>query len=87
MPKYKVVVENGIKFFFKYDDDAPDLLHIFARHLTSIDDALDVFFDCEATWNEAHMRFESYSKSHGIYWFWINETERKVMIISCFRLL
>lgn len=32
-------------FVFKYDVDAPHLLHIFARHLTEPDDALDVWFD------------------------------------------
>ncbi len=45
--KYKTVEEQGLRFVFAYDDDAPDLLHIYVRHLTSIDDALDTFFNLQ----------------------------------------
>lgn len=82
---YRNVDENGIRFVFKYDDDAPELLHIFARHLTSIDDALDTFFDGHTCgWNEQRARFETYSETHGLYWFWIEEGS-VVMVVSCFR--
>lgn len=30
--KYKTVEEQGLRFVFAYDDDAPDLLHICVRH-------------------------------------------------------
>jgi hypothetical protein len=84
--RYKQVEEAGIRFVFKYDDDAPDLLHIYARHLTSIDDALDTFFEGrQESWNEERSRFETYSGSHGLFWFWL-EKDRAVMVISCFRL-
>ena len=84
--QYKQVEEDGIRFIFKYDDDAPDLLHIFTRHLTSIYDALDTFFDGEQeSWNEERSRFETYSATHGLFWFWLEEG-RAVMVISCFRL-
>jgi len=83
--RYKQVEEEGIRFIFKYDDDAPDLLHIYARHLTSIDDALDTFFEGEReSWNEERSRFETYSATHGLFWFWI-EQDRVVMVVSCFR--
>ena len=83
---YKNVEFQGVRFVFKYDDDAPDLLHIFARHLTGIDDAIDTFFQAEReTWNEERSRFETYSTTHGLFWFWIEE-DRTVMVISCFRL-
>lgn len=39
--KYKNVEEQGLRFVFAFDDDAPELLHIYVPHLTSIDDALD----------------------------------------------
>ena len=83
---YRNVEEGGIRFVFRYDYDAPELLHIFARHLTSIDDALDTFFDgTTEVWNERHTRFETYSQTHGLFWFWIEEG-RVVMVVSCFRI-
>ena len=83
--RYKQVEEDGIRFVFKYDDDAPDLLHIYARHLASIDDALDTFFEGEQeSWNEERSRFETYSATHGLFWFWI-EQDWVVMVVSCFR--
>lgn len=86
MGRYQRVRENGITFVFKYDDDDPSLLHIFARHLTSIDDALDVFFDPGATelWNDVHRRYERQSTTHGLYWFWIDEAGRVAMVVTCF---
>lgn len=88
MPRYRRVRENGVAFVFKTDDDDPDLLHIYARHLTTIDDALDVFFDPAAseTRNAAHDRFERYSATHGLFWFWLDEPKKVVMVITCFTL-
>jgi hypothetical protein len=84
--RFEHVIENGIKFVFKMDDVDPTLLHIYARHLTTIDDALDVFFDTTATWDQEFERYENYSDTHGLYWFWIDEAKRIVMVVSCFRL-
>ena len=72
--------------FFRYDTVDPSILHIYARHLTSIDDALDVFFDTEPKWNEEYERFENYSVTHGLFWFWKNEERKIVVIITCFRI-
>jgi hypothetical protein len=83
--RYKQVEEQGLRFVFKYDDDAPDLLHIYVRHVTTIDDALDTFFEGATEWNAAHERFETYTATHGMFWFWLEENAA-VMIISCFRL-
>lgn len=85
MPRYKQVNENGIKFVFKYDEQAPELLHIYARHLTTTDDALDLFFEQKPVWNEQFERYENYSETHGLYWYWINQQNKIVMIVSCFR--
>lgn len=84
--KFEQVHENGITFVFKMDEVDPDILHIFARHLTTTDDALDVYFDSTPTWNERFSRFENYTDTHGLYWFWLDEKEKVVMIVSCFRL-
>lgn len=87
MPKkFHSVRENGIKFVFKMDEVDPNLLHIFARHLTSIEDSLDVYFDSEPTWKEEYQRFENYSDTHGLYWFWIDERDKVVMVVSCFKI-
>lgn len=84
--KFEHVVENGIQFVFKMDDVDPSLLHIYARHLTTIDDVLDVFFDSMPSWNERFERFENYSDTHGLYWFWLDKAQKVVMVVSCFRL-
>ena len=88
MPKYKQVRCGGVRFVFKYDEPDSSLLHIYARHLTSIDDALSVFFDPEAseTWNSERRRFERYNASHGLFWFWLDEPNQAVMVITCFTL-
>ncbi|MBW1878397.1 MAG: hypothetical protein JRI25_16075 [Deltaproteobacteria bacterium] len=70
------------------DDDDPTLLHIYARHLTGIDDALDVWFGADAsqTWNVARARYERFSKNHGLFWFWLDQQTEVVMVITCFKL-
>lgn len=84
-PRFKHFRARGIKFVFKYDDAAQDLLHIYVRHLTTPQDAVNTFFSARATWNEEFNRFETFSASHGLFWFWLEE-EKTVMIISCFRI-
>lgn len=83
--RFEHVVENGITFVFKMDEVDPNILHIYARHLTSIDDALDVYFDSTPSWNKQFERFENYTDTHGLYWFWLDEPNKVVMVISCFR--
>lgn len=87
MGRYKIFKVRGITFVFKFDEDDPEILHIFARHLTSIDDALDVFFGTTPNWNLKKQRYENLSKTHGLYWFWLDESKKKVMVISSFRRL
>jgi hypothetical protein len=87
--RYQAVEEEGIHFLFAFDPDAPDLLHIFARHTRTIDDALDTFFDpvARTAWNEQRRRFETYSDSHGLFCFWAGGQEgQTVFVITCFRL-
>jgi len=79
--------KSGLVFVFAPDADAPELLHIFARHATEPADAIETFFDssAEMTWNHERQRTETYSATHGLYWFWITPNQ-VVMVISCFRL-
>jgi hypothetical protein len=86
--RYRQFREQGVVFVFKTDADDPELLHIYARHLTTVDDALDVFFDPGAreTWNPQHQRFERYNGTHGLFWFWRDEAKKVVMVITCFTL-
>lgn len=84
--KYKAFGYRDHKFVFKYDDIDPPMLHIFVRHLTSATDAINTFFAARTTvWNDLHSRFESFTETHGLYWFWRDEQERVVMVITCFK--
>ncbi len=85
MSKYLAKRTKGIKFLFKFDEAAPDLLHIYARHLTTPRDAIATFFEGQTDWNEQFKRFETYSTSHCLYWFWLDK-DKDVMIVSCFRI-
>lgn len=82
---YKWVQAQGLRFAFAHDDDDPSILHIYARHLTTIDDALRVWFDKGAPerWNDQRQRFEVEGDRHVLYWSWL-EYGRRVLIISCF---
>lgn len=84
---YRRVRERGILFYFKYDDQHPEFLHIYVRHLTTIDDALDTFFNPSRhdDWNEERQRWESHSASHALYWPWLEE-RKKMLVITCFTL-
>lgn len=83
---YQRARRQGITFLFKFDPDAPDLLHIWVRHATTIGEALDTFFDPAAAtfWNETRRRFETTTGTHVLHWFWLQENLR-VMVISCWR--
>ena len=76
---------RGHIFVFAYDDVDPELLHIYARHLMEPSDAIRVFFNGTATWNDEHSRWESEADGKRLYWFWRNEQAKIVGIISCFR--
>lgn len=77
---------RGVRFIFRIEP-GHDVLHIYARHLTTPVDAIRTFFAGHperTVWNEQHRRFETYTDTHGLFWFWRDEG-RTVMVISCFR--
>jgi hypothetical protein len=87
-PVYKNIDFNDYRFVFKYETGNPDMLYIYARHLVTADDAIGIFFSYDPIRNEQWNRFETYSETHGLYWRWCNENNKKkkvVMVISCFK--
>ena len=80
---YVAVESGGMRFRFYLDRDHPSTLHIHARHGLDIPDALDLFFDADAHWNERFKRFESQSGKRILYWAWKRPNE-EVIIITCF---
>lgn len=74
---------QGHTFLFKYEEDAPDLLHIYVRHLTQPEDAIKAFFSGTTTWNERYQRYETVSETHTVYWLWLDEQAKKVLVITC----
>ncbi|MEZ0369205.1 MAG: hypothetical protein ACAI44_08990 [Candidatus Sericytochromatia bacterium] len=51
MVKYTVKRSNHHIFFFRHNPGAPDLLHIYVRHLTNEADAIAAFFTGVTSWN------------------------------------
>ncbi|MDO8670038.1 MAG: hypothetical protein Q7O66_01230 [Dehalococcoidia bacterium] len=76
---------SGISFVFKRDSADPKLLYIYVRHLTDPEDAIQTFFAAESVRKEQHRRFESYSATHGLFWFRL-EPLKAAMVTSCFKL-
>jgi len=84
MPRYRHVHAKGFNFVFAYDEDEPELLRIFARHGTTVDDAFRIWFNpsLEEVWDNTHQRFEVQSETHILLWKWLTQGER-VLIITC----
>ena len=82
--KWKIIKRENIKFFFKYEPSSPELLHIYVRHLSTVGQALWIWFNGKTNFNEAYNRFETETETHCLYWNWMNIEKSKVMIITCF---
>lgn len=76
--------DSGIRFVFKKEAGHPEMLHIYARHLTGPEEAIETFFEGQTTWNERRERFETISDTHTLFWYWLEEN-RVVMVVTCFR--
>jgi len=81
---YKRVKAQGTTFVFKYELDVPDILHIYARHKKEPDDAIYLFFEGPSYWNLKRGLYETIVGTEGLWWFWIDEEARIVMVVSCF---
>jgi len=82
--KHDEYVANGQRFFFLYDNQQPNVLHVIHRG-TSPEAAIRAYFEAEPTWNEARKRYESIGTTHGIYWAHLPDQD-VVLVISCFAL-
>ncbi len=84
--KNKHVYEKGHHFYFKYEPDFPELLHIFVRHRTTTQESIKTFFGGVTIWNERFNRNETTWFNYQLYWFWLDQRRRKIMVITCFTL-
>ena len=91
---YRQFRSNGVVFVFRMGapgEDAagpPPHLVRWDGRMTTVEDALDVFFDPSATtsWNEEAERFETYTDRYGLFWLWLDERRKFVIVITCFDL-
>lgn len=72
----------GHKFVFNYDPSDPTQLHITVRHMGTVEDAITTFFDGDTTPDPKHNRFRTETEDHWLLWFWLNEADKVVMVIS-----
>ncbi|CAN5279853.1 hypothetical protein BH11CYA1_BH11CYA1_27920 [soil metagenome] len=84
---YEIINYEGYKFFFKFEENPPDMLHIYARGCFYPKDAIEAWFEgTEERENLEHNRMETYTDSLGIYWLWLDQDKKtKILIISCFK--
>lgn len=82
--RYRNVRSGGITFVFKYETDPPDMLHIFARHRKEPDDAIYIFFNGTTSWNSSQELWETLLDGEGLWWYWINEPQKVLLVVSCF---
>jgi hypothetical protein len=72
---------GGETFRFYYDDG--DILHITLRHGTTVRDAIRTFFDgAQSEWDAVHLRYESVTETHGMYWT-RHVHDGSIIVISC----
>jgi hypothetical protein len=85
--RYERILEQEVSFLFAYERDAPDLLHIFARHTTTPEDVFEVWFDAanKDIRNEERRRFETSNDTHTVYWKFSDLEPEVVFVITCFR--
>lgn len=79
---YDEYTARGVTFRF-YQQRGTEVLHITARHGTLPVDAMDTYFDGTPVWNEEFRRYETRTGHHTLYWAWLYETTRTVVIITC----
>jgi hypothetical protein len=79
-----IVEAHGERFRFYYDLQDPGVLHITRQHGTTPEDAIRTFFSGVAEpWDEAHLRFATYTVTHGLFWT-RHAHDQSVIVISCF---
>ena len=84
MPRYKNVKARGVTLVLKYEEDFPDLLHVWARHRKTEEDVLYIFFSGKTERNDEQDCWETKVGAEVLWWFWIDEANKVAMIITCF---
>src|SRR5271155_5657469 len=91
--RYEEFEAEGHVFRFLYDKEQPDRLHVEVSHGLQVEGAIDVFFDGAHTTRErsdlrgqdGSRTFETLHKNRGIWWKWIDEQKKHVLIWSFFK--
>ncbi len=80
-----IIEAEGERFRFYYDLTDPGVLHITRQHGTTPEDAIRTFFvGATEPWDETHLRFETRTETHGLYWT-RHAHDHAVIAISCFK--
>lgn len=80
-----IIEAQGERFRFYYDLEQPGVLHMTRQHGTTPEDAVRTFFaGVTEPWDEARLRFETRTDTHGLFWT-RHGHDQSVLIISCFK--
>jgi hypothetical protein len=80
-----IITANGEMFRFYYDLEQTQFLHIAVQHDTTLQDAVQTFFNGHTEpWDEVHARYTTMTPTHGIHWT-RHAFDQSVIIISCFK--
>jgi len=74
--------ESGLRIAFRTDRDAPELLHIWARHTTTVEDAITCVLEGTTTFNFNRRRFDSVNQTHLVTWL---IGTRQIIVLTCIR--
>jgi len=82
---YERIEEQGFTFLFKIHEGT-DMLHTYVRHLTTPEDAFEVFFDESLVeeWIEQYQRYEMRSRTHILTFKVLRDGA--IVILSCMRI-
>jgi hypothetical protein len=83
--KYENFTDGDHTFVFKYDDKFPDFLHIWVNHTKTMEEAADVFFEGEDLgWDDWRKVEVTKWGNTTLWWYWIDEQKKVLMVVSCF---
>ena len=78
--------ESGLSFYFGYQRDQPDRLHVDVRGV-SVEVAVTTYLEGTLQgWDDEYRRFETRTSTHGIYWTKYHQQEGHILVISCFEI-
>lgn len=84
MKRYSSLKTNGVRFIFTVEEDPPGMLHIYARHRKTKEDAVFVYFNGDSVYLNERKCWQTSLGKETLWWFWLDESAKVVMVISCF---